>query len=103
MTDHPASEGALCPKGNAVLEFLNHEERLKYPLKKAGGEFVRISWDEALDLAAGGLARNIKKHGPGSLGFLASSRCNNEENYLMQKLSRLLGSPHVDNCARLCH
>jgi len=89
MTDHPACEGALCPKGNAVLEVLNHEERLKYPLKKVGEDFVRISWEEALDLAASGLARNIKKHGPKSLGFLASSRCNNEENYLMQKLSRL--------------
>jgi len=103
MADHPACQGALCPKGNSVLEVLNHEERLKYPLKKANGEFVRISWDEALDMAASGLARNIKKHGPKSVGFLASSRCNNEENYLMQKLSRLLGSPHVDNCARLCH
>jgi len=104
MTDHPACEGALCPKGNAVLEVLNHEERLKYPMKRVGGEeFVRISWEEALDLAANGLARNIKKHGPKSLGFLASSRCNNEENYLLQKLSRLLCSPHVDNCARLCH
>jgi formate dehydrogenase (coenzyme F420) alpha subunit len=103
MTDHPASEGALCPKGNAVLEVLNNEERLKYPLKRAGEGFVRISWDEALDLVAQGLARNIRKYGPRSLGFLASSRCNNEENYLMQKMARLLGSPHVDNCARLCH
>ncbi len=103
MTDHPACEGALCPKGNAVLEVLNHEERLKYPLKRVGEDFVKISWEEALDLVACGLSRNIKKHGPKSLGFLASSRCNNEENYLMQKLSRLLGSPHVDNCARLCH
>jgi formate dehydrogenase alpha subunit len=103
MTDHPASEGALCPKGNAALEVLNHEDRLKFPLKRAGDEFVRISWDEALDLVAEGLAGNIKKHGPKSLGFLASSRCNNEENYLMQKLARLLGSPNIDNCARLCH
>jgi len=103
MTDHPTCEGALCPKGNAVLEVLNHEERLKYPMKRVGDEFVRISWEEALDLAAKGLGRNLKRHGPKSLGFLASSRCNNEENYLMQKLSRLLGSPNVDNCARLCH
>lgn len=103
MTDHPTCEGALCPKGNAVLEVLNHEERLKYPMKRAGDGFVRISWDEALDLVAQGLARNIRKHGPRSLGFLASSRCNNEENYLVQKMARLLGSPHVDNCARLCH
>lgn len=103
MTDHPACEGALCPKGNAVLEVLNHEDRLKYPMKRVGDEFVRISWEEALDLAAKGLGRNLKKHGPKSLGFLASSRCNNEENYIMQKLARLLGSPNVDNCARLCH
>lgn len=103
MTDHPATEGALCPKGNACLEVLNHEERLKYPLKKSGDGFVRISWDEALDLVAQGLGRCIKKYGPKSLGFLASSRCNNEEDYLMEKMARRLGSPNVDNCARLCH
>jgi formate dehydrogenase major subunit len=103
MTDHPTCEGALCPKGNSVLEFLNHDDRLKYPMKRVGDEFVRISWDEALDMAAHGLARNIKNNGPESVGFLASSRCNNEEDYLMQKLARYLGSPNVDNCARLCH
>lgn len=103
MNDHPTCEGALCPKGNAVLEVLNNEERLKYPLKRSGDGFVRISWDEALDLVAQGLSRSIKKHGPRSIGFLASSRCNNEENYLLQKMARLLGSPNVDNCARLCH
>ncbi|MDM7940090.1 MAG: molybdopterin-dependent oxidoreductase [Methanothrix sp.] len=103
MTEHPTSEGALCPKGNAILEILNHEERLKYPMKKVGEGFVRISWDEALDMIAQGMTRNIRKHGARSLGFLASSRCNNEENYLMEKMARLLGSPHVDNCARLCH
>lgn len=103
MKDHPASEGALCPKGNAVLEILNNGDRLKYPLKRRGDEYMRISWEEALDLAAEGLARNARVNGPRSLGFLASSRCNNEENYLLQKLARLLGSPNIDNCARLCH
>ncbi|MDD1737893.1 MAG: formate dehydrogenase subunit alpha [Methanothrix sp.] len=98
MPGSSLSQGQFCPRGIEP-----RGARLKYPRKKAGGEFVRISWDEALDMAASGLARNIKKHGPKSVGFLASSRCNNEENYLMQKLSRLLGSPHVDNCARLCH
>jgi len=103
MADHPTNEGALCPKGNAVLEFLNHEERLKYPLKRVGEDFVRVSWDEALDMAAGALAKNKMKHGAKSLSFMVSSRCNNEEDYLMQKLARLMGSPNVDNCARLCH
>ena len=103
MTTHPTNEGALCPKGNSISEILDHVERLKYPMKKVGDSFVRISWDEALDAIAQGMARNIRKHGAKSLGFLASSRCNNEENYLMEKMARLLGSPHVDNCARLCH
>ena len=103
MTDHPASEGALCPKGNSVLEIIDHEERLKYPMKKVGDGFVRISWDEALELITHAMKLSIKKYGPKSMGFLASSRCNNEENYLMEKMARLLGSPHVDNCARLCH
>jgi len=103
MTEHPTCEGALCPKGNAVLELLDNQERLKHPMKRSGSDFVPISWDEALDLVAQGLSRNLDRYGPESLGFLASSRTNNEENYLMQKMARLLGSPNVDNCARLCH
>lgn len=103
MTDHPTCLGALCPKGNSVLELLNNQERLVYPLKRSGSDFIPISWDEALELVAQGLARNLERYGPKSLGFLVSSRCNNEENYLMQKMARLLGSPNVDNCARLCH
>jgi anaerobic selenocysteine-containing dehydrogenase len=103
MPNHPASEGALCPKGNSVLEVLNHEDRLHYPLKRVGDEWKRISWDEALDMVAQNLKKTIKEHGAESLGFLASSRCNNEENYLFQKMARCLGSPNIDNCARLCH
>ena len=54
-------------------------------------------------MVAQGLMRAIERHGPKSIGFLASSRCNNEENYAFQKMARSLGSPNVDNCARLCH
>ncbi len=103
MPDHPVSEGALCSKGNAALEILCHQERLTSPLKRKGEGWARISWDEAVDLVARGLGDAIKKHGPESIAFLASSKCTNEENYLIEKLARLLGSPHVDNCARLCH
>ena len=52
MPEHPASEGALCPKGNAVLDILNSRERLRYPLKRVGEGWERISWKEALDLVA---------------------------------------------------
>ncbi len=103
MPDHPVSEGALCSKGNAALEVLCHQERFTSPLKRKGEGWARISWEEAIDLVAKGLGDAIKKNGPGSIAFLASSKCSNEENYLIEKLARLLGSPHVDNCARLCH
>jgi formate dehydrogenase major subunit len=103
MPDHPVSQGALCTKGNAALEIVYHPERLTSPLKRRGEGWARISWEEAMDLVARGLGLSRKKHGPQSLAFLSSSKCSNEENYLMEKLARLLGSPHIDNCARLCH
>ncbi|MDI9399396.1 MAG: formate dehydrogenase subunit alpha [Euryarchaeota archaeon] len=103
MPNHPTNEGALCPKGNAILDVLKSKDRLRYPMKRAKDDWERISWDEALNLVAEGLKKSLKEHGPASLGFLASSRCNNEENYLFQKMARLLGSPNIDNCARLCH
>ncbi len=103
MTDHPTTEGALCPKGNAVLDVLTSRDRLRYPLKRVGDGWERVTWKEALDLVAKGLSKSLRDHGPASLGFLASSRCNNEENYAFAKMARILGSPNVDNCARLCH
>jgi formate dehydrogenase major subunit len=103
MPEHPVSEGALCPKGNAVLEVLNHPDRLQHPMKKTNGTWERISWDEALDLVAERLRSIRYSRSADSLGFLASAKCTNEENYLFQKLARLLGTNNVDHCARLCH
>jgi len=103
MPEHPSNEGALCSKGNAALEVIYHQDRLQYPLKKKGEGFVRISWEEALEMVARGIGGALREYGPASVGFLASSKCTNEENYLIQKMARCLGSPNVDNCARLCH
>jgi formate dehydrogenase major subunit len=101
MRDHPTSQGALCPKGNACLDIVYHPERLRYPLKRVNGGLERTTWDEALDLVASNLSRVQSEWGPGSLGFLASAKATNEENYLFQKLARLLGTNNVDHCARL--
>jgi formate dehydrogenase major subunit len=101
MRDHPTSEGALCPKGNASLDIVYHPDRLKYPLKRANGGFERITWNEALSSIASNLMRIRKDHGDAALGFLASAKATNEENYLFQKLARMLGSNNVDHCARL--
>ena len=103
MPDHPASEGALCPKGNAALEIIYHPERLRTPLRKKGDGWERISWDMALELVAKGLGSALKRYGPDSIGFLSSSKCSNEENYLFEKLARSIGCRNVDSCARLCH
>jgi len=103
MPEHPTSRGSLCPKGNAALEALNHPGRLQHPLMRSGDGFLPISWEKALALVAEGLGGALRDYGPENVGFLASSKCTNEENYLFQKLARTLGSPNVDNCARLCH
>ena len=101
MQEHPVCRGALCPKGNAALEVVYHPERLRYPLKRENGNWRRISWSEALELVTTQLREVADVHGADALAFLASSKCTNEENYLFQKLARLIGTNNVDNCARL--
>jgi formate dehydrogenase major subunit len=103
MPEHPVSEGSLCPKGNAALEILDHPERLRHPMRKANGGWKHIPWPEALDLVSQKISEIRQAHGPDALGFLASAKCTNEENYAFQKLARLLGTNNVDHCARLCH
>jgi formate dehydrogenase alpha subunit len=103
MTEHPVSQGSLCPKGNAALEVLDHPDRLTHPLIKSDGGFRIADWNEALDLIANRLSVIRDSAGPDALGFLSSAKCSNEENYLFQKLARWLGTNNVDHCARLCH
>lgn len=101
MKEHPTNQGALCPKGNACLDIVYHRERLRYPMKKVNGQFERIAWDEALALVASNFNRVRRTYGPDALAFLASAKATNEDNYLLQKLARLLGTNNVDHCARL--
>ncbi len=98
------NNGRLCVKGRFGLGFVQHPDRLKTPLIKEDGAFREASWDEALDLVATRLSEIKKKHGPEKIGGFSSARVTNEENYLMQKLMRaVIGTNHVDHCARLCH
>ncbi|WP_276302259.1 formate dehydrogenase subunit alpha [Halorussus lipolyticus] len=96
--------GELCPKGVAAYDVVDHDERLTRPLVRGeDGELVASSWDEALNRVESGVRRISEAHGEEALAFFASSGCTNEENYLLQKLARALGTNNVDNCARLCH
>ncbi len=102
--NHPVNTGSLCVKGWNCFEFVQHPDRLKYPLIRKNGSFRKASWDEALDYIAKRLIKIRDTSGPDSIGILSSAKCTNEENYLMMKFARaIIGTNNVDHCARLCH
>ena len=99
--DAPVNGRWLCVKGRFGYEFIHHPDRLTVPLVRRNGRLQAASWDEALDYTAARLNEIKKEHGPDSIAFLSSSRCTNEENYLVQKLARaVIGTNSVDQCAR---
>ncbi len=100
--EHPISQGKLCIKGWNAASFVYHPDRLKTPLIRRGDGFEEATWDEALSLIVERLGTVKAESGPNSIGFLASAKCANEENYLMQKFARaVIGTNNVDHCARL--
>jgi len=102
--DAPVNKGNLCIKGRYGYDFIHHEDRIKTPLIREGNIFREASWEEALTLVATRFQEIIKTHGPDAVGGFSSSRCTNEENYLLAKWVRCaMGTNNVDNCARVCH
>ena len=94
---------STCIKGKFGWDFVNGPDRLTKPLIREGGKFREASWDEALDLVARKFREIKAKNGPDSLAFVSSSKCTNEESYLMQKLARaVIGTNNMDNCSRYC-
>jgi formate dehydrogenase major subunit len=101
--DGPTNGISTCIKGKFGWDFVNSADRLTKPLIREGGKFREASWDEALDLVARKFAEMKAKNGPDSLAFVSSSKCTNEESYLMQKLARaVIGTNNMDNCSRYC-
>lgn len=101
---HPVSEGKLCIKGWNAHQFIHHPDRLKKPLIREDGKLREAAWDEALNLVASRLMEIKGRYGADSIALLSSAKCTNEENYLMQKLARVvIGTNNIDHCARLCH
>jgi len=99
------NEGKLCVKGWTAHEFIHHPQRLTKPLIRGrDGKLEEATWEEALTYVAGRLKEIKAKNGSDAIGILASAKCTNEENYLMQKFARaVIGTNNVDHCARLCH
>ncbi len=100
--NHPVSEGGLCIKGWNAHAFVNHPDRLTKPLIRKNGKLEEATWDEALQMIADKFHQIKAESGPDSIGFATSSRCTNEETYLLQKFARaVIGTNNIDNCARL--
>ncbi len=92
------NRSTLCIRGHFAHDFLNAGERLTQPMIREEGELISVPWDEALDNIAGRLVDIKRRFGPQSVGFLGSSKCTNEENYLFQKMARvLMETNNVDN------
>ena len=99
----PANGISTCIKGKFAWGHINSDDRLVHPLLRDGDGFREISWDEALDIIEHKFKDVLAEHGPDALAFIASSKCTNEESFLMQKLARaVIGTNNVDNCARYC-
>jgi formate dehydrogenase major subunit len=102
-THGPANGISTCVKGKFAWGHINSDDRLVKPLLRDGDGFREIEWKEALDIIEEKFKSVKKEHGPDALGFIASSKCTNEESFLMQKLARaVIGTNNIDNCARYC-
>ncbi len=96
------NHGALCVRGSYGCDFVNSPDRLTRPLVKRDDTFEEVSWEEALERVATGLKRVKDERGSGSLAVLGSSKCTNEDNYVLQRFARtVLGTNNIDNGARL--
>ncbi len=104
--DGAANEGHSCVKGRFAWGYATHKDRITTPMirKSIADPWQEVSWEEAIAYAASEFKRIQAKYGRGSIGGIVSSRCTNEEGYLVQKLVRAaFGNNNVDTCARVCH
>jgi formate dehydrogenase major subunit len=104
--DGRANEGHACVKGRFAWGFVTHPDRITKPMIRASihEPWREVSWDEAIAYTVSEFRRIQARYGRDSVGGIASSRCSNEEAYLVQKLVRAgFGNNNVDTCARVCH
>ncbi len=104
--DGKANHGHSCVKGRFAWGYATHKDRIAKPAirKSISDPWREVSWDEAIAYAASEFKRIQARHGRDSIGGITSSRCTNEETYLVQKLVRAaFGNNNTDTCARVCH
>ena len=101
-----ANEGHSCVKGRFAYGYATHKDRILKPMIRARTQdpWREVTWDEAVGYAASEFKRIQAKYGRDSIGAISSSRCTNEEVFLIQKLVRAgFGNNNIDTCARVCH
>ncbi len=106
LKDGGANEGHSCVKGRFAFGYTNHPERVLTPMmrERITDPWREIGWDEATSYVARRMLETQELHGHGAIGGITSSRCTNEEVYVVQKLVRAaFGNNNVDTCARVCH
>ena len=104
--DGKANRGHSCVKGRFAWGYARHQDRITQPMIRASihEPWREVSWTEALTHAAGEIRRIQTQYGTRAVGGITSSRCTNEETFLVQKLIRAgFGNNNVDTCARVCH
>ncbi|GAA3865077.1 formate dehydrogenase subunit alpha [Celeribacter arenosi] len=104
--DGRANRGHSCVKGRFAYGYAEHQDRILMPMVRENitDPWREVSWEEALGFAAKRLRAAQETHGRDSIGVITSSRCTNEETYLVQKLARaVFGNNNTDTCARVCH
>ncbi len=104
VLDAKVSKGHLCVKGRYSTGYVDSPDRVAEPMIRRNGQWVEVSWDEAIAAAAKALSDAGAAHGADAVGVLGSSRATNEECYVTAKLARVaLKTNNVDCCARVCH
>jgi formate dehydrogenase alpha subunit len=100
--DGSVNKGTLCVRGSYGFEYIHSPERLTRPLIKVDEEYQESTWEEAIARVAGEFLKIRESHGSDALAVFGSSRCTNEENYLLQRFARgVLGTNNIDNGSRL--
>jgi len=101
--DSPINRGSHCAKGASVRELVHSERRLRYPMKLVGGQWTRVSWDQAVNEIGDKLNDIRGKSGGDSVYWLGSAKMTNEGSYLFRKLGAFWGTNNTDHQARICH
>src|SRR5882757_3155972 len=106
LKDGGANEGHSCVKGRFAFGYATHPDRALRPMvrEKITDPWREVEWDEAIGTVARRMLEIRRRHGSGAIGAITSSRCTNEEVYVVQKMVHAaFGSNNVDTCARVCH